>query len=338
MDISHIQAYAQGLDERKQKQRVDREHDRAQNKRARSSGPSAFFGHGISSEGIRVDTQKIEAVKTCPRPTTPTEVRSFLGLAGYYKRFVEGFSSLTAPLTKLTQKGAKFQWTDACERSFQALKDRLTSAPILMLPERTDSYVIYCDASGIGLGYVLMQHVKERQYEDPVLAHYEDTTPQKEKTPFDITRDGVLRYRGRLCVPNVAGLRRQVMGKTHYSRYSIHPGTTNMYHDIREIYWWYGMKKDIAEFVAQYPNFFHVSMLRKCIGDPSRVMSVDDVQVTEQLSYEETPIAILDRQVRRLRTKDNEEEMTWEAEEYMKSRYPHLFPLPEQDPTETLQP
>ncbi|XP_075081750.1 uncharacterized protein LOC142166417 [Nicotiana tabacum] len=95
----------------------------------------AFLGHIVSDEGIKVDTQKIEAVKSWPRPTTPTEVRSFLGLAGYYRRFVEGFSSLSAPLTKLTQKETKFQWTEACERSFQELKNKLTSAPVLTLPE-----------------------------------------------------------------------------------------------------------------------------------------------------------------------------------------------------------
>ncbi|XP_070011098.1 uncharacterized mitochondrial protein AtMg00860-like [Nicotiana sylvestris] len=82
-----------------------------------------FLGHIILGEGIRVDTQTIEAVKTWPRPTTLVEVRKFIGLASYYMRFVEGFSSLSAPLTKLTQKGAKFQWTDVCERSYQALKD-----------------------------------------------------------------------------------------------------------------------------------------------------------------------------------------------------------------------
>ncbi|XP_070014825.1 uncharacterized mitochondrial protein AtMg00860-like [Nicotiana sylvestris] len=124
----------------------------------------AFFGHVISGEGIRVDTQNIEAVKTWHRPTIQTEVRSFLGLAGYYRRFVEGFSSLSTPLTKLTQKGEKFQWIDACERSFQALKDILTSAPVLMLPEGTDGYAIYYDASGIGLGCVLIQHSKAVAY------------------------------------------------------------------------------------------------------------------------------------------------------------------------------
>ncbi|WMV58744.1 hypothetical protein MTR67_052129, partial [Solanum verrucosum] len=112
----------------------------------------------LDDEGVRVDTQKIEAVKNWPRPTTPTEVCSFLGLAGYYRRFVEGFVSISAPLTKLTQKEVKFQWSDACERNFQELKNKLTSTPVLVLPKGTEGYVVYCDASGVGLGCVLMQH------------------------------------------------------------------------------------------------------------------------------------------------------------------------------------
>ncbi|XP_070057607.1 uncharacterized protein [Nicotiana tomentosiformis] len=131
----------------------------------------------VASEGIRLDTQKIEAVKTWPRPTTPTEDRSFLGLAGYYKRFVEGFSSLSAPLKKLTHKGAKFQWADACERIFQALKDRLTLAPILTLLEVTDGYTIYCDASAIGLGCVLMQHGKVVAYASRQLRKHKKNYP-----------------------------------------------------------------------------------------------------------------------------------------------------------------
>lgn len=84
----------------------------------------AFLGHVVSSEGIQVDPQKIAAVKDWPRPTTPTEIRSFLGLTWYYRGFVEGFSTLASPLTKLTQKSSKFQWSDACEKSFQVLKTR----------------------------------------------------------------------------------------------------------------------------------------------------------------------------------------------------------------------
>ena len=133
----------------------------------------AFLGHIVSDAGIAIDTQKIEAVKTWPRPMTPTEVRSFLGLAGYYRRFVEGFSSLSAPLTKLTQKAAKFQWTEACEHSFQELKDRLTSAPVLALPEGSEGYAVYCDASRVGLGCVLMQHGKVIAYASRLLRKHE---------------------------------------------------------------------------------------------------------------------------------------------------------------------
>ncbi|XP_070013786.1 uncharacterized mitochondrial protein AtMg00860-like [Nicotiana sylvestris] len=116
----------------------------------------AFLGYIVSHGGIKVDTQKIEDVKSWRRPTTPIEIRSFLGLVGYYRRFVEGFSSLSAPLTKLTQKATKFQWTEACEQSFQELKNMLTSAPILALLEGPDGCAMYCDASGVGLECVLM--------------------------------------------------------------------------------------------------------------------------------------------------------------------------------------
>ncbi|XP_060172736.1 uncharacterized protein LOC132603619 [Lycium barbarum] len=137
----------------------------------------AFLGHIIGADGVRVDTQKIEAVKNWPRPTTPTEVRSFLGLAGYYRRFVEKFASISAPLTRLTQKGAKFQWSDACECSFQLLKEKLTTAPVLTLPEGPDGYVIYCDASGIGLGCVLMQHDRVIAYASRQLRKHEKNYP-----------------------------------------------------------------------------------------------------------------------------------------------------------------
>ncbi|MCF6774909.1 hypothetical protein L3H44_10990, partial [Corynebacterium sp. MC-12] len=137
----------------------------------------AFLGHIVSDEGIRVDSQKIEAVKDWPRPTTPTEVRSFLGLAGYYRRFVEGFSSISAPLTKLTHKATKFQWNDACERSFQELKDKLTSALVLVLPEGTEGYAVYCDASGVGLGCVLTQHGRVIAYASRQLRPHEKNYP-----------------------------------------------------------------------------------------------------------------------------------------------------------------
>ena len=87
-----------------------------------------------------------------------SEVRSFLGLVGYYRNFVEGFSKIAAPLTKLTRKDVKYDWVDACQQSFEELKDRLTSAPVLALPNGRDGFVVYSDAYKQGLGYVLMQN------------------------------------------------------------------------------------------------------------------------------------------------------------------------------------
>ncbi|GJV18743.1 hypothetical protein Tco_1367763 [Tanacetum coccineum] len=94
-----------------------------------------FLGHVIDSEGIHVDPAKIESIKDWTSPKSPTEIRQFLGLAGYYRRFIEGFSKIAKPMTKLTQKKVKFEWGDKQEAAFQLLKQKLCSAPILALPE-----------------------------------------------------------------------------------------------------------------------------------------------------------------------------------------------------------
>ena len=103
-------------------------------------------------------------MKQWPSSTSVIDIKSFLGLAGYYRRFVEGFSSIASPLTKLTQKMVKFQWSDNCEKSFAELETRLITAPVLTLPEGLDGYVIYCDASRVALGCVLMQRDKVITY------------------------------------------------------------------------------------------------------------------------------------------------------------------------------
>ncbi|KAI3810176.1 hypothetical protein L1987_19786 [Smallanthus sonchifolius] len=123
-----------------------------------------FLGHVINKKGIHVDPFKIEAIKNWEAPRTPTEVRQFLGLAGYYRRFIENFSKIALPLTTLTQKDKKFDWTDKQESAFQLLKQKLCSAPILSLPEGTDNFIVYCDASHQGLGCVLMQREKVIAY------------------------------------------------------------------------------------------------------------------------------------------------------------------------------
>ncbi|GJZ03362.1 putative reverse transcriptase domain-containing protein [Tanacetum coccineum] len=114
--------------------------------------------------GIHVDPAKIESIKDWASPKTPTEIRQFLGLAGYYRRFIEGFSKIAKSMTKLTQKGIKFDWGEKEENAFQLIKQKLCSAPILALPEGSEDFVVYYDASHKGLGVVLMQREKVIAY------------------------------------------------------------------------------------------------------------------------------------------------------------------------------
>nr|GFB54832.1 putative reverse transcriptase domain-containing protein [Tanacetum cinerariifolium] len=123
-----------------------------------------FLGHVIDSQGIHVDSAKIESIKYWASPKTPTEIRQFLGLAGYYRRFIKGFSKITKPMTKLTQKKVKFEWGDKQEVAFQLLKQKLCSVLILALHEGSEDFIVYCDASNKGLGIVLMQREEVISY------------------------------------------------------------------------------------------------------------------------------------------------------------------------------
>nr|GEZ54411.1 putative reverse transcriptase domain-containing protein [Tanacetum cinerariifolium] len=119
---------------------------------------------GAKPQGIHVDPAKIESVKDWTSPKSPTEIRQFLGLAGYYRRFIEGFSKIAKPMTKLAQKKVKFEWGDKQEAMFHLLKQKLCSAPILDFPEGSEDFIVYCDAFNKGLGAVLMQREKVISY------------------------------------------------------------------------------------------------------------------------------------------------------------------------------
>ncbi|XP_049406129.1 uncharacterized protein LOC125869726 [Solanum stenotomum] len=137
----------------------------------------AFLGHVVSKEGIRVDPTKIEAIRDWHRPTSVTKIRSFVGLAGYYRRFVEGFSTIATPLTRLTRVDVPFVWSDECGASFLRLKELLTTAPILTLPVEGEGFTVYCDASGVGLGCVLMQQGQVIAYATRQLKIHERNYP-----------------------------------------------------------------------------------------------------------------------------------------------------------------
>ncbi|GKA17086.1 putative reverse transcriptase domain-containing protein [Tanacetum coccineum] len=123
-----------------------------------------FLGHVVNLNCIHVDPSKIEAVKNWKAPTTPSEVLSFLGLAGYYRRFIANFSKIAKPLTSLTQKNQKYEWGKKEEEAFQTLKNKLCDAPILSLPDGVEDFIVYCNASNQGLGCVLMKRGKVIAY------------------------------------------------------------------------------------------------------------------------------------------------------------------------------
>ncbi|GJQ97434.1 putative reverse transcriptase domain-containing protein [Tanacetum coccineum] len=136
-----------------------------------------FLGHVIDSRGIHVDPAKIESIKDWASPKTPTEIRQFLGLAGYYRRFIEGFSKIAKSMTKLTQKGIKFDCGEKEENAIKLIKQKLCSALILALPKGSEDFVVYCDVSHKGLGDVLMQREKVIAYPSRQLKVHEKTTP-----------------------------------------------------------------------------------------------------------------------------------------------------------------
>ncbi|KAK9055581.1 hypothetical protein SSX86_026665 [Deinandra increscens subsp. villosa] len=297
-----------------------------------------FLGHVIGAEGIMVDPSKIEAVTKWERPRNPTEVRSFLGLAGYYRKFIQDFSKIALPMTKLTRKDTKFVWGVEQEEAFQSLKQKLTQAPVLTLPEGTDDLVVYSDASLRGLGCVLMQRGKVIAYASRLLKKHEMNYPTHDLelaavelnmrqrrwletlTDYDceihyhpgranvvadalsrkgdyapirvqslklivtsellsrikeaqveaikeenlkkerivgqvkylVEEDSGLRTRfGRVWVPNTCEVKKLLLDEAHKTRYSVHPGTTKMYHDLKQNYWWPGMKRDIVKYVSK---------------------------------------------------------------------------------------
>jgi hypothetical protein len=137
----------------------------------------AFLGHVLSAEGVAIDLSKIEAVSKWQSPKSVTEILTFLNLAGYFRRFIENFSKIAKPMTELLRSNMPYVWSDKCEASFQELKNRLTTTPVLTLPDASKDFVAYCDASRQGLGCVLMQGGKVVAYVSRQLQKHEENYP-----------------------------------------------------------------------------------------------------------------------------------------------------------------
>nr|GEU78280.1 hypothetical protein [Tanacetum cinerariifolium] len=226
----------------------------------------------LMNRGIHVDPAKIESIKDWTSPKTATEIRQFLGLSGYYRRFIEGFSRIARPMTKLTQRKVKFDWGDKQKEAFQIIKQKLCSAPILALPEGSEDFVVYCDASIKGLGAVLMQTEKviaygSRQLKAQTKAMKPENLKSKDvggmliknsknpkkprKEKLEPRADETLCLNNRSWLPCYSELKTLIMHESHKSKYSAHSGFDKMYQDMKLLYWWPNMKADIATYVSK---------------------------------------------------------------------------------------
>ncbi|GJR87293.1 putative reverse transcriptase domain-containing protein [Tanacetum coccineum] len=219
-----------------------------------------FLGHVINGNSIHVDPSKIEAVKNWEAPRTLSEVRSFLGLAGYYHRFIENFSKIAKSLAILTQKSKTFDRGSEQERAFQNLKDKLCNAPVLALPNGPKDFVVYCDASGFGLGAVLFTLKIWRHYLyrtksviytnhkslQHIFSQKELNMQQRRWIERFSDYDCEIRYHAGNT--NVGDVRTLIMDEAHKLKYSVYPRVDKMYYDLSDRYWWPGMKKDTVDY------------------------------------------------------------------------------------------
>nr|GEY93058.1 putative reverse transcriptase domain-containing protein [Tanacetum cinerariifolium] len=225
-----------------------------------------FLGHVIDSQGIHVDPTKIESIKDWASPKTATEIRQFLGRAGYYRIFIKRLSKIARPITKLTQKKVKFEWGDKQEEAFQVIKQKLGSASILALPGGSEDFVVSCDASIKGLGAVLMQREKaQAEVMKPENLKSEDVggmliknskDPEKpRKDKLEPCMDGTLCWNNISWLSCYGELRTLIMHESHKSKYSVHLGFDKMYQDMKLLYWWPNMKADITTYDNITMNF-----------------------------------------------------------------------------------
>nr|GEY81581.1 putative reverse transcriptase domain-containing protein [Tanacetum cinerariifolium] len=236
--------------------------------------------------GIHVDPAKTKSIKDWASPKTSTEICQFLGLASYYRRFIEGFLKIAKSMMKLTQKGIQLDWGQKEENAFQLIEPKLCSAPILALPKGSEDFVVYRDVSHKGLGAVLMQREKRIQVTQDRQKSYADLKwkPMKfevgDRVMLKVTPwKGVLRFgkRGKLNPRYVRPFK--VLAKVGKVSYKL----------------------ELPQELSKVHHTFHVSNLKKCYADEPLVMPLEGIHVDDRLQFVEEPVEIMEREIKRLK-------------------------------------
>nr|GEU34909.1 putative reverse transcriptase domain-containing protein [Tanacetum cinerariifolium] len=238
----------------------------------------------------RSDPAKIESIKDWASPKNATKIRQFLDLAGYYRRLIEGFLKIAKPMTKLTQKNVKFNWGDKEEATFQLIKQKLCSAPILALPEGSKDFIHLGKANVVADALSKKERIKPLPVRALVITIEK---PMKEK--LEPRADGTLCLNNKIWLPCYGDLRTLIMHESYKSKYSVHPSSDKMYEDMKLLYWWPNMKENISTYERQLPlvefsynNNYHASIKaallealygRKC-RSPICWAEVRDAQLT----------------------------------------------------------
>nr|GEU42694.1 putative reverse transcriptase domain-containing protein [Tanacetum cinerariifolium] len=289
-------------------------------------------------------------------PTTPNEIRQFLGLAGYYRRFIKYFSKIAKSLTILTQKDKKFIWGEDQEMDLQILKQKLFEALILALPEGNDDFVVYCDASiqGTQLDMSTAYHPKTDGQSERTIQTLEDMLracaidfgkgwkkhlPLVEfsynnsyhatikATPFESLYHQ--KCRSPVCWAEVGIIRFKKRGKLN-PRYI---GPFKILKRIGPV----AYKLELPEELNNVHNTFHVYNLKKCLSDESLIIPMKELKLDDKLNFVKEPVEIMDREIKQLRqsripiikvrwNSKRGPEYTWECEDEIRAKYPHLFP------------
>ncbi|GJR84113.1 putative reverse transcriptase domain-containing protein [Tanacetum coccineum] len=251
-----------------------------------TNAPAVFMDlmNRVYRSGVHVDPAKIEAIRTWDVPKMPTEVRQFLRLVGYYRRFIEKFSLISKPLTKLTCKDKKYEWGKEEDEAFQLLKEKFYSAPILALPEGMEDFVVYCDTSLKGFGSVLMQREKIRYH--PGKANVvADALIRKERPKLSRVRALMMTVHNDLPkqiheaqeeAMKKKNVKDENLGRMIKQIFEFRPDGTRykMYQDLKMLYWWPNMKAEIATYERITMDF--VSRLPRTPSDYDTIWVVVD--------------------------------------------------------------